>query len=306
MPRKTAREPGSFRLCGTRFHITYRTHLDEDAKKTFRELCKHQIKQWSFVHELGKHDGEEGEPYEHTHIYVRLDKKLETENQRYFDINGIHPHIKAVLSRQQERQVLAYHQKAPIHLEQDPPFITGDQLIESAAEKDALDWINEQLEMGGNMGQISGMLKYQELAKKRKREMENPLHTYTEFTRPLVENFKCLYVWGPTNLGKTQWCKMHFKNYLLVRHMDDLKKFDDHDGIVFDDMSFKHLPREANIHITDWEDDASIHCRNTCGFIPRHTRKIFTSNHPFEEIFHDDEAVRRRFDEFIHITEKTY
>lgn len=310
MPRRQEREPGSFRLQATRLHLTYKTHLSDEQKDALRVLLKHNIKQWSFVHEHGTNNPEETEPYAHTHVYARLEKKLETENQRYFDIDDIHPHIQTVHSKAEENRVLSYHQKAPIKLEQIPPYVSADAKIKMAATMDPLDWINDQLEQGGNMGQIAGMLKYQELAKKRKREEEDDKHEFKEFTRPFVQDFRCMYVWGPSQIGKTEWCKMHFSNYLFVRHMDKLKQFEPgvHDGIIFDDMSFRHLPRETSIFLTDWNNDSDIHCRNSCAVIPKHTKKIFTNNNPFELTFPDDEhkAIRNRFSHIVHITEKTY
>lgn len=100
---------------------------------------------------------------------------------------------------------------------------------------------------------------------------------------------------GASGIGKTQWAKCHFENPLMVRQMDDLRKFDRkyHDGILFDDMDFTMMTRTAQIHLLDWYDDASIHCRYNDAFIPRRTKKIFTANvYPFS----DDEAIRRRLE----------
>lgn len=131
---------------------------------------------------------------------------------------------------------------------------------------------------------------------------------------PAVEHYKTLEYWcgelnqpplewgntskvivGPPGIGKTQWAKCHFKNPLMVRHMDDLRQFDAkfHDGILFDDMDFKHMPRTAQIHLLDWWDNASIHCRYSNAFIPKETKKIFTAN---EFPFNDDGAIARRIE----------
>lgn len=111
--------------------------------------------------------------------------------------------------------------------------------------------------------------------------------------KPLEFNSKTEVVIGPSGCGKTQYALSHFKNPLVCSHMDDLKDFkkDFHDGIVFDDMDFTHMPRVGQIHLTDWDLDRSIHCRFNCGFIPRHTKKVITCNyHPF--MF--DQAIDRR------------
>lgn len=79
--------------------------------------------------------------------------------------------------------------------------------------------------------------------------------------------------------------------------MDDLIHFEsgEYDGIIFDDMDFRHLPRVAQIHILDTDDRRSIHCRYTCANIPAGTRKIFTTNEDGGSIFSfPDPALDRR------------
>jgi len=106
------------------------------------------------------------------------------------------------------------------------------------------------------------------------------------------ENIHSNVLVGPAGCGKTQFALAHFENPLMVRHMDDLKKFtDEYDGIVFDDMDFKHLPRTSQIHLVDWDNKSSIHCRYATATIPKHTRKIFTCN---EYPFIRDSAIDRR------------
>jgi hypothetical protein len=101
-----------------------------------------------------------------------------------------------------------------------------------------------------------------------------------------------------------------FECPLVVSHIDDLGDFDAsrHDGIVFDDMSFAHLPREAVIHLVDWDLDRSIHIRYKRALIPARTRKIFTSNKTFYENFPADPsgAIRRRISRIIHVTGPTF
>lgn len=117
---------------------------------------------------------------------------------------------------------------------------------------------------------------------------------------PLEFDSTCHVVQGLPNCGKTQYALSHFKRPLLVSHIDTLLEYDRtyHDGIVFDDMDFKHWHRTHQIHITDWDNSRQIHCRYRTAKIPKHTMKIFVCNeYPFE----DDEAVRRR----VTVTEVT-
>lgn len=104
-------------------------------------------------------------------------------------------------------------------------------------------------------------------------------------------------LWGESGIGKTSLAKCLLPGSLLVSHMDDLSYFNAeiHTGIIFDDMCFKHLPRTAQIHLCDSDDDRSIHIRYTTAFIPAGTRKIITTNELNGEVFDiNDAAIRRR------------
>jgi len=124
----------------------------------------------------------------------------------------------------------------------------------------------------------------------------------------IPDDFRSLVLYGPTNTGKTQRALAVFERPLVVRHMDDLRAFRPsvNDGIVFDDMSFGHMPRTSIIHLLDWEVPSSIHCRYSICKIPAKTKKIFTSNQtPAEMWGQDDPAINRRF-RAIHVLGKTY
>lgn len=81
---------------------------------------------------------------------------------------------------------------------------------------------------------------------------------------------------------------------LVVSHMDQLSEYspDKHAGILFDDMDFKHMPRSAQIHIADYDQDRAIHVRYTCAVIPAGTLKVCTSN--YRDVFLEDSAIQRR------------
>ncbi len=132
------------------------------------------------------------------------------------------------------------------------------------------------------------------------------LDTFPEEWRTIHMDRKALILWGPPNIGKTQFALALIGKALMVSHIDDLKDFDPdiHEGIVFDDMSFSHMPVSAQIHLVDWDFDRSIHIRYGLARIPQHTRKIFTTNTEGGEIFNlaSNLGVRRRVE--IHHLDK--
>lgn len=112
----------------------------------------------------------------------------------------------------------------------------------------------------------------------------------TDFTVPLRGDLsKATLFCGPTNIGKTQYALAHFKNPLLVSHIDELRTLHpDHDGVVFDDISFKNRPPHSIIHLLDMDVDRAIHCRYGNATIPANFRRIFTFN--TENPFYNDDV----------------
>lgn len=90
---------------------------------------------------------------------------------------------------------------------------------------------------------------------------------------------------GAAGCGKTTIAQQFAsKPALFVTHMDILKQFkpDFHKSIIFDDVSFAHLPRETNISIVDREQPRAIHVRYGVAEIPARVEKWFTANrYPF-------------------------
>lgn len=121
--------------------------------------------------------------------------------------------------------------------------------------------------------------------------------TATSLLAILNGSTKSLIMWGEAGIGKTQFAMALLPDALVVTHMDDLRSFDSnsHNGIIFDDMDFKHMPRSSQIHIVDREIGRSIHCRYECAWIPPEVKKIFTTNEESGEVVDlSDAAIRRR------------
>lgn len=112
-----------------------------------------------------------------------------------------------------------------------------------------------------------------------------------------VGEFQTLILWGASGIGKTEFAKYLLPNALFVTHLDDLRGFnpETYEGIIFDDMSFVHIHREAQIHLVDYDNPRSIHIRYGTANIPAGTKKIFlTNNHGGHCVSIEDPAIRRR------------
>lgn len=115
---------------------------------------------------------------------------------------------------------------------------------------------------------------------------------------PLTLTGKSTLIWGPSNTGKTSFALSHFERPLLVSHIDTLKQLNpDHDGVVFDDMSFRHWPVESVIHLLDYEFTRDINVRYGTVNIPAKLIKVFTHN--TENPFYKEEDIQQAQQEAI-------
>lgn len=289
------------RLQGKKFHLTYKTHINHD-KIRLKLQEQNELVNWSIVHE----EGHEDTPYEHTHALVEFREKIRTSDARVFDIEDIHPNINPVTTKAHWDNTWGYHEKEPIGeiTRSEPRGKHSEDLFQ--AIEDAPDLASACRLAGIEPKTVQDVAT---IRRNKKRPREECGFDITTWTRDIDPNFRVFFIHGPSDTGKTQWALAHFKNPLVCRDTDDLKDFVPgfHDGIVFDDMSFSHWPRTSVIHLLDWDLDSSIRCRNTNAFIPKHTKKIFTSNTSEDEVFGPQEhAKARRITRRLHVIDKLY
>jgi len=76
--------------------FTYKTHINKEALKNFfNTISKAKVEMIEVAHE--EPDKENGEtPYQHTHIVCLWEKNINITNERAFDFEDIHPHIKGI------------------------------------------------------------------------------------------------------------------------------------------------------------------------------------------------------------------
>ncbi len=123
-----------------------------------------------------------------------------------------------------------------------------------------------------------------------------------QYVHPALRSFafdpdvhRSFVIKGPSGCGKTTWAKLNMPlPTLFVSHIDQLKTFRPgfHKSIIFDDVDFKHWPRVSQIHICDFDNPRSVHCRYSTANIPAGIFKCFTCNELPVDL--TDEAIRRR------------
>lgn len=285
-----------FTLDGVRFFLTYpQSEFDFDNVHEF--LNGINKVQWLRVaHEFH----ESGEP--HIHCAFQFEKRFRSTNERVFDFGGRHPNIQPIKSVPKS---LKYLEKAGNFKD------FGDIPKSTKGNKFCLDTILEATKKPKREYDLlccSMGLSLQWADRIWTNENQEDPRSITDSHMSDIRQESLLLqlsvlptdgpvvvaVVGPSGCGKTSWAKRVVpKPALFVTHMDDLRAFRTgyHKSIIFDDMSFAHMPRESQIHITDWFDTRSIHCRYGAAIIPAQTIKVFTANnYPFS----DDPAINRR------------
>lgn len=232
----------------------------------------------------------------HIHVVGQFSKRYQTRNERAFDVGGKHPNIQPVRS---VRAALAYVAKDGEFTDFGPVPVQEEDVdwLAVARTSSEADYFRAALK-----ARVSYMYASRFWTMAQTQEATEISTEYeADLTRECFELLvheplegKTTVVLGPSGCGKTSWAKRQcIKPCLWVRHMDVLRSFRAgyHRSIIFDDMSFAHLPREAQIHIVDSHEESHMHCRYGVAKIPAGVQKIITANYyPFIL----DSAIERR------------
>lgn len=234
----------------------------------------------------------------HLHALLKWDKKFDTRNERYFDIDSFHPNVQACKSIVKTSQ---YIKKDGDWMEKGEVNTSNYDLARGMSEE---EWVDHCITTKISYSFCMHVWK--------KVSMVNTLTTFVaedgwiseplkSMTWDMLYTGKVLHLKGDTGIGKSTWAMLHApKPCLVINHADALKQFriGYHKSIILDEMSFKHWPRETQIAIADMSMDRQIHVRYGFAQIPKNTPKIFTSN---VEIFMEDEAIQRRVDKRVFV-----
>lgn len=276
-----------FRLDARQFFLTY-THCDADAQQLFDFI--NGIAKVDFCRVALEHH-QDGQP--HRHVVFKFSNRFQTRNQRIFDYEGCHPNIQVC---RKLGDALKYCEKEE-HVDYgDVPSATKDYKwsdIVAAAGSDEMSWL-QVVHEARVQPHVAGALR---------RMMNSRIYDLDAYDDrpidPILEimadpNFKSLLIVGAPGIGKTGWAMKYApRPALLCRHVDTLRYFraDYHKSIVFDDINFSHLPRNTQLQIAGFEDQAQIHCRYNVAVLPSRVPRLFLCNYNHEP-FMSDPAIQ--------------
>lgn len=241
---------------------------------------------------------------DHLHAYLKLDKKIDVRSASLFDLRNHHGNYQSARSA---TKVKKYCTKDGNYIA-DPPYIPPtekDPIWRKAIETAKEGNVEEAMKILENGGERSCRdLILHRAAILSSLTMMTPVKELS-CARPLTDfgnlfnwnrHEKTLVLFGETNKGKTSLAASLIPKALFTRHLDLLADLtSQHEGIILDDMAFKHQHDEAQIALVDLAMDTTVHVRYRVARIPARMPRIITTNkEPWEILNLSNPAIARR------------
>lgn len=261
---------------------------------------------------LAKELHAEGTP--HFHVAIAFSKRIDITNSRRFDVLGQHPKLEQCRSYGASVNYCCQPGKPGYIASIDYPCEdTIDTLVaasNSSSKTGAVDtasnvesysdWLDYCVDTRMGFGYAKEI--WQITHKNRGRTIEEGYEEKGQIISPQLRDLrfdpgrKSWALWGnTTGVGKSTWVRVNApKPALILSHIDRLKYFDPsyHVSIIFEEMSFTHLPITAQIKLVDEDQAMDHHIRYGVVTVDAGIYKFFTSNAPTFEFI--DIAIARR------------
>lgn len=278
----------SFRIQGTSFFLTY-----SQCNLEPQELLDH-LKTLQDVKFIGIGQEHHQDNNLHLHVLINFGKRKNIQTPRFFDYRGFHPSIEKTRNK---RGAKNYYTKEGFNIIEwgEAEEEEVEDIYELAKSMDRSDFFNlcRKKKIAFQYANDAWITSQTTIPTIEDEEIPGQINELLNWYVPRIP-FKATVLVGPTGCGKTVYAKRNAtKPILFCSHIDDLKSFNPrkHKSIIFDDMSFKHYPVQAQIHIVDLYDDRSINVKHSIARIPKNTERWITCN---EFPFAEHEAIRRR------------
>jgi len=239
---------------------------------------------------------------DHLHIYLKLDEKLSVRDATFFDLGGeYHGNYQSVRS---PARVKKYCTKGSNYIAEPPIVQKEDYCVwmraRTLAKENKFEDAVEVLEMSERSSRdltlygTTILQNLSSLSETKQLAIARELTSYSELFE--WDRKRVLILKGSTNCGKTTLAASLLPMGLMVGHADMLLTLGKgHDGIIMDDMSFKHWPDESQIQLLDTAVERHIHVRYKVARIPAGTARIITTNKEASEILNmGNPAIARR------------
>lgn len=242
----------------------------------------------------------------HLHVYLEAELPMQVNGASVLDLvdgsgSTYHGNYQSVRSRSAVLKYVTKDGKYVTNLDVSPtgsnPWKRAREIAASEGLAAALSSLEEEPKTARDLC-LNGDRIAKNLSSmgRKKLRIEHDLSTFG-WTEPWDGKTHTLLIYGATNLGKTALAKALLPDALLIRHLDKLRDYASglYTGIIFDDMAFGHLHREAQIAILDRGEDTQVHVRYSVAEIPAGTPCIVTTNRQPGGVFTtEDPAIARR------------
>jgi len=242
----------------------------------------------------------------HLHVYLEAETPMAVDSASALDLKSgdgstYHGNYQSVRSRSAVLKYVTKDGKFVTNLDVSPaasnPWKRAREIASSEGLAAALSSLEEEPKTARDLCMNGDRIAKNLASMSRKKlRIEHDLSTFG-WTEPWDGRTHTLLIYGATNLGKTALAKALLPDGLLIRHLDKLRDYSSgqYTGIIFDDMAFGHLHREAQIAILDRGEDTQVHVRYAVAEIPAGTPVIVTTNRMPGGVFAmDDPAIARR------------